>query len=73
MNTNRVTATPKGAEAFGALWPTDFEFNALGKLSINDAALAAAIGRNRQRSLRSSCDIINPIPPFPPPRLPHEK
>jgi hypothetical protein len=42
-----------------------FQFNALGKLSISDAALTAAIGRNRRPSWQISPHIILPIPPHP--------
>jgi hypothetical protein len=55
----------KLVDAFGALRATDFEFDALGKLSINDAALAAAVGRNRQPSWQSSAHNIIPTPPWP--------
>jgi hypothetical protein len=63
MNTEILAATPKIVEAFGALRATDFEFNALGKLSISDVALSAALSRNRRRLWQSSCDIIIPTPP----------
>jgi hypothetical protein len=65
MHTERVTATSLRAEAFGALRPTDFEFNASGKLSISDTALTAAIGRNCRPSWQRSSRIIIPIPPWP--------
>jgi hypothetical protein len=65
MHTERVTATPLRAEAFGAIRPTDFEFNALGKLSISDAALTTALGRDRRPSRQTSSKGIHPIPPWP--------
>jgi hypothetical protein len=65
MNAERLTATRPEAESFRALRPTDFEFNASGKLSISDTALTAAIGRNCRPSWQRSSRIIIPIPPWP--------
>jgi hypothetical protein len=72
MITERLTSLPMAVDAFGALRPTDFKFDALGNLSISDAALTTALGQNRRRSWQRSCDIIS-LTPFPPPPPPHGK
>jgi len=65
MTIETLTTTPKGFEAFGALQSTDFEFNTLGKVSISDAALTAAIDRNCPRSYQASSKDIFDNPPWP--------
>jgi hypothetical protein len=65
MNTGILTATPKAHEAFRSLRSTDFEFNALGRLSMSDAAFAVAVCRNRSPSNQISSKGIHPIPPWP--------
>jgi len=65
MNIETLTATPNAFEAVGALRSIDFRFNTLGKVSISDAALTAAIGRNCRRSHQTSSKDIFGNPPWP--------